>query len=326
VRPGVDFVPVIDSLGREPRLALGETLPVLGIPIEFRTNSEYVLDVVRESFDVCQAGDVDTTTPSLRVRIIVTDGDEGDGRVGIRHLCPDAHRFIAHSPGSVGVSDPLRREAVAYVTTALAANRSVLRGEMLEALTFALVAQFDRHPLHAAAVARDDRVALLVGESGAGKSTLAYLARCAGFDVLAEDHAWVQLDPELRIWGGARRIRLGDDAARHFPEVASVTETSTAGGKTKRVVSLAPRTSAASTPVVCLLSRGNRARLEPAAPDVVHRTLMTGVSPGFDRFPERHARVVHTLASRGGWHLQLSDDPREALPLLDRILPGDVAP
>lgn len=51
-----------------------------------------------------------------------------------------------------------------------------------------------RHALHAAAVARDGRALLAVGEAGAGKSTLAYAAWTHGWQVLTDDLAWLWLD------------------------------------------------------------------------------------------------------------------------------------
>ena len=321
--PLVDFSPSVDPLSRDAHTEYSVELPVLGTATTFLSNSRYVLGIVEDAFgawrSVQPTGDV-----RLTVRILVFDGHEDDAEhAAIHHVCPDEQRLIVHSPGSVGVSDPARRESVAYVTTALAADRGHFRGAMLEALTFALVAQFDRHPLHAAAIARDGRVVLLVGESGAGKSTLAYLASCAGFDVLAEDHAWIQVEPTLRVWGGARRIRLGHDATGHFPEVALAGESSTIAGKTKLTVELPenPAAIAVDDAVVCLLCRAQGdATLERADAAAITKGLSTNVSPGFDRFPDRHERVVRALAARGGWRLNLSSDPRQALPLLDGLL------
>jgi hypothetical protein len=323
----IDFTPAVDALGRISRLEYGAVLSVLGIATEFRSNSQYVLDVVEDAFGAWRRLPTPIHT-DLRstVRVVVIDGDEGGaGRAVIRHLCPDPQRIILHSFGSIGVSDPARRESVAYVTTALAADRDHFRVGLLEALTFALLSDFDRHPLHAGAIARDGRALLLVGESGAGKSTLTYLARSAGYDVLAEDHAWIQLDPDVRVWGSATHVRLGSDAIEHFPDVSTSGVTTTVGAKTKFAVDVSSPTSAlvATNPIVCILSRADdNPWLEPINAGEVAACLTSNVSPGFDRFPARHRRAVEALAASGGWRLHLSSDPREAVPFLEAMFAG----
>lgn len=300
------------------------TRSVLGIATTFVSNSRYVIGVAEEAFGPWRVVQAQPTV-RLTIRIVVSHGVEENEHAFIRHMCPDAERLIVHSSGSVGVSDPARREAVAYVTTALARDRAHFRGTMLEALTFALLAQFDRHPLHAAAIARDWHAILLVGESGSGKSTLAYLASCSGFDVLAEDYAWIQLEP-FCVWGGARRLRLGHDATSHFPEVATAEISTTIGGKPKLTVELpgTARGLMARSAKVCLLRRGSDTpRLERVDAAEIAHAMTTNVSPGFDSFPERHERVVSKLAAPGGWRLHLSADPRESLPLLESLLEDD---
>ncbi len=147
-QPTVDFSPA-DALAPESALLSPVRLAVLGVPVQFETNSLFLVDCIEESFGewrsaAADAGGVDR----LRVRLIVYEGREGEegwrgAHVPVRHTCPDSTRLIAHSPGSIGVSDPARREAVAHVSTELAADRAHFRAAMLEALTLALVTQFD---------------------------------------------------------------------------------------------------------------------------------------------------------------------------------------
>jgi energy-coupling factor transporter ATP-binding protein EcfA2 len=158
---------------------------------------------------------------------------------------------------------------------------------------------------------------LLAGPSGSGKSTLAYLAHSAAIDVLSDDHVWLQLEPDCRIWGGAPHARLRAEAAAHFPEVDH------AGGE-KLAIHLPPRDDehrlVARGPVVCILGRGDRASLAPLAPSEIEAELVSQLSAGFDRFPERSGAAFAAIASGGGWRLILSDNPRDALPLLRRVL------
>lgn len=326
----VDFLPVSDSLLRDARLEYVAELPVLGIDTRFETNSRYVLGVVEEAFGSWRRLDrppVAGAAERVTIRIIVSEGSEnGTGHAPIRTLSPDATRLIVHSPGSLGISDPALRDSVAYVTTELAADRAHFRTAMLEAITYAQLAHFDRHPIHAAAVARRGRAVLLAGSSGAGKSTLAYLAHRAGIDVLSDDHVWVQRSPGVRVWGGSRRVRLTADTSLHFPEVERTGMLFNADGKQKLVVELGDESDGrtplvADSAVVCILEPGRASpSLERVDADAITTALMDGPAPGFDRFPDRHRAVVHAVARDGGWRLRLSSDPRAALPLLLRIL------
>jgi hypothetical protein len=157
-------------------------------------------------------------------------GDEGPlpagGHAPVRYSCPDEARVVVETAASVAVSDPLRRQAVARVTTGLVADRMHFRTEVLEAVTLALLSHFDRHPVHAAAVALNGRAALLAAPSGTGKSTLAYHCHLDGLELLGEDQVRVQLEPRLRVWGWPARVRLLPDApAPTSPASSPVTKT-----------------------------------------------------------------------------------------------------
>ncbi|HEU4722974.1 MAG TPA: hypothetical protein VFS59_16555, partial [Gemmatimonadaceae bacterium] len=72
---------------------------------------------------------------------------------------------------------------------------------------------------------------------------------------------------------------------------------------------------------VCMLSRdGGPIALEPLSPVAVARALAEQLAPGFDRFRARWPAVVHTLAGRGGWRLNLSRDPHDAVPVVRDLL------
>ena len=306
----VDFIPVRDPLLRNPALDYDMTLPVLGLPTRFESNSRHVIETVDQAFGYWRAVSA-MPIPAIepfRVRIVIHDGPEDSARpIHVRYIAPDAVRIIAQSPGSIAISDPERRESVAFVSTTAAGDRDHFRTAFLEATTLALLAHFDRHPLHASAIALDGRAVLLVGPSGAGKSTLAHLAHHAGIDVMSEDRVWVQLEPSLAIWGTPGHARLLVE-----------------GSDEKCVVPLAPAGGVAShyahSAVVCLLDRGMTAELGRIDGVALRDALMSDIAPGFDRFPARHAASASALAVHGGWRLRLSSDPRDALPLLRKML------
>ena len=328
-----DVVPVTKDVRPEVNLPFVRELPVLGITTRFETNSRDVHAIVWETFGMWAGLRDETDTPRqamATVRVVVCDGTEGTvGRSPIRHTCPDALRVIAQSAGSVGISDPERAEAVAHVTGELVADRDHFRDEMLQSITLALLSSYDRHFLHAAAVACGGRAILLAGASGVGKSTLSYLAHRSGLQVMSEDRVWIQQSPRLRVWGWPSRVHLRHEALAHFPEIDAVMRDTHGAGKQRHVVDV--RESAAALPrlyaddaVVCLLSRGDDAPLlTPVDRDVVVDALSRDVAPGFDRHAERHLPSVRAIAAQGGWRLRLSRDPHEALPLLEQMLGGN---
>lgn len=320
----VDFHPLTDPLLRAPKLDLVVEVPLLGLAMRFETNSLYLHDLIGETFDIWRKATAPAAgAPALRVRLIVQEGGEGTApHAPIRHICPDPERILMHSPGSVAIVDPGRFEAVAYVSTALAADRAHFRRQFLEALALALVTHFDRHPIHAAAIGRE-RALLLAGPSGSGKSTLAYLAHVSGLGVLSEEIVWVEQQSAFRLWGMPRRVHLLPESVSYFPELRGQTATVDAAGKIP--VNLAePNGSTrvwADQAVVCLLERGaGPPTLDRIPAEVIADALRQQPDAGFDRFPERHESAIAALAKDGGWRLTLSSDPREALPALREML------
>jgi len=77
----------------------------------------------------------------------------------------------------------------------------------------------------------------------------------------------------------------------------------------------------ATDATVCILTRdGGPLALEPLAPDAVAHALEAQLTSGFDRFPARWPAVVRALTARGGWRLNLSADPQDALPVVRDVL------
>lgn len=325
----VTFTAALDPLLRDAPITHVIELSVLGIATRFETNSQFVLDSVEESFGGWRGLEAEAVVgaPSrVRVRLIVySDGASATTstpKTAVRHICPDATRLLVQSSQAIGVSDPERREAVAYVDADLVADAESFRPAILESLTWSLLTHFDRHPVHAAAIASAGRVLLLAAASGTGKSTISYVAHRAGMELLSDDRVWIQLTPMLRVWSATRPLRLLPEAVTDFPELASQPVLEVDG---RRKISVAQTGCIgaydAKSVVACVMDRGGETpRLERLAPDALVEALVAQCAPGFDRYPERQRRVMSALAERGGWRLTLGRSPTEALPLLSRML------
>jgi len=313
-------------------LPIVDTIPVLGLPTRFATNDPAMLEIVDEAFGVWRAlaghDALDAEVENVvHVRIAVAahgPDDVLDARgAAISHEMSGDLRFVARSAGGVAASDPARRTATINATRALVADRALFRTEMLEAVVLALLSCYDRHPVHAAAVAHRGHALLFAAPSGTGKSTLAYACHSAGLDLLGDDHVRVQLSPSLRVWGWPARVRLlAETAARMGVAELAV---QSVNGKVKTVVDARHGIGAgrlvASHATVCVLTRdGGAVSLEPLPPDALARALEAQLAPGFDRFPARWPEVVRTLGARGGWRLNLSSDAHEALPAVREML------
>ena len=273
-------------------------LPVLGIATRFETNDSDVAHCMEEAFGMWRtlAASDGSLEPPLLVRIDVVEGDEGplpaDGHAPVRYSCPDEARVVVETAASVGVSDPLRREARGARHTRLVADRMHFRTEVLEAVTLALLSHFDRHPVHAAAVALNGRAVLLAAPSGTGKSTLAYHCHRDGLDLLGEDHVRVQLEPRVRVWGWPARVRL-----------LTIRHGGVRWARKRRFTWTRRCLQRGSSPTrsPCVAYARRWARIAGAARcGGARERLDEQMSPGFDRFPARWPAVLDALARRGG--------------------------
>jgi hypothetical protein len=309
------------------QLAHMATLPILGRRVVFESNSVAVLESVERSFGGWRrlAESFAEPVPTCRVRVFVEEGGEGpDQPPALRHRWCGANRFVVATPGSVGVAETDHHEAYAFVTSELVADDSYFRYAFVEGLTLMLVTSTDRHPVHAATVAKGGVALLLAGPSGVGKSTLAYAARCAGLEVRGDEAAYVQRHPGLRVWGMPGRVQLSAAGATYFPELRGVTPVRSVNGKSKVVAQFDPDEGAwrpVDRVAVCLLSAGDGPVVaERVEASVIVHALTDRVEAGFDLRPDEGLQVAEALAGNGGWGVRLSRDPREAVGLFEELL------
>ena len=233
-----------DQLGHSAPLDQRARFPLLGLPLEFRSNSPDVIAAAEQSFGRWRDLAPELIEPSdpLTIDLIVHPAQAHDhGAMPQAQFIQRVHGdwFIASSGANLLTARRSHGHALGFVTPELVADKAHFRYNVLECLGLLLASWRDRTPIHAGAVAHAGRVALLVGASGSGKSTLCYACARAGLSLLAEDVVYVGLRERLRLWGNPWRIHLLPDAPRFFPELADRPVQIQANGKRKLAVDLA---------------------------------------------------------------------------------------
>lgn len=327
----IPYTPAADPLGQTAPLDHSLTVPLLGVPVTYRSNSPAVIEAAGRALAVWRELPPELVAPGppARVDVVVHPLGPGDPEVA------PAERFVfrahgdsvlAASGGNLLGAQLAAGVATAFVTPALAADEPGLRQHVIESLGLLLVSRRDRAPVRAAAVVGGGRAVLLVGPSGAGKSTLCYACVRAGLALMAENAVSVSLEGGLRIWGHPGRIHLLPDAPRLFPELAGLAPQVRASGKPKLAVDVTALgrdrlATHADRAVVCLLTRaaGQASRLAPVDAGEAAAALGDPREPGLDLLRERAPAVARALAAGGAYRLTVGDDPAAAAALIAHL-------
>jgi len=325
------YTPATDLLGHTAPLDQRACFPLLGLPLEFRSNSPAVIAAAEQSFGRWHNLAPELIEPSdpLIVDLIVHPA-HGDDRSSMPQA-PFIQRvhgdwFIASSGANLLTARRDHGHALGFVTPDLVADNAHFRYNVLECLALLLASWRDRTPIHAGAITHAGRAALLFGASGSGKSTLCYACARAGLGVLAEDVVYVGLRDQLRLWGNPWRIHLLPDAPQLFPELADRPVQIQANGKRKLAVDLAELGSTllhchTRDAVVCLVRRhdSHASRLTPIAPQVAAAALSHNLEAGFD-LSSSTGVVAAALAAGGAYQLEVGSNLAEAVELLREML------
>jgi hypothetical protein len=309
------------GLGHTAKLAHRATFPLLGIPLEIRSNSLRVIAAAEERFGRWRdlAPELAAKVPPRVVSVVVQPVDPGVAD-GIRPFTYRAHEgtFIASDGVNLLTAQFDRGRALAFLAPEMLQRGPELRQNVLQLLALLLVTQHDRVPLHAGAVVLDGLAIVLAGRSTAGKSTLCYACLREGFQLLSEDAVYVSREPRLRLWGLPDRVHLLPDAVRFFPELADVPAETQPTGKFKLAIEVdrfGPDAAAlhAERAVVCVVGRhdGAETRLEPLDRAAAVAALSADPDPGFDLY-DGAEDAAGALMAQGAYRLVVGNDPARA--------------
>jgi hypothetical protein len=330
------YSPATELLGHTAPLDQRARFPLLGLPLEFRSNSPDVIAAAEQSFGRWRDLAPELIEPSdpLIVDLLVHPASvTHSSSVPQAQFIQRVHGdwFIASSGANLLTARRDHGHALAFVTPELVADKAHFRYNVLECLALLLASRRDRTPIHAGAVAHAGRTALLFGASGSGKSTLCYACARAGLGILAEDVVYVGLHDQLRLWGNPWRIHLLPDAPQLFPELADRPVEIQANGKRKLAVDLAELGTTllhchTGDAVVCLVRRyvSHVSRLTPITPQAAAAALSHKREAGFDLSSSTRV-VAEALAAGGAYQLDVGSNLAEAVELLHEMLgtPGE---
>jgi hypothetical protein len=302
-------------------------LNVLGTPTAFESNRRWLLRLAEHAYaglpSCGEAGD----HPQVGVRLLANDDQPAAAWPAppAAHIhADDAVVGAVFGPGDAAFCVPELGRALVTVSPAMRQQPYHVRYELIEFACYAIVPRrIGAVGLHAACIARDDSAFLVFGHSGAGKSTLTFACLVAGWDLIAEDSAFVTRAGAVR--GVPTFIHLMDDALGFFPGVRVTAQTITRrSGRTKHEVDVRstfgrPMRANANLAGLVFLdpARAHRPRLHPITPAQVRRRVldMLPFGPSYEAWPE----VLPLLLQRPAYVLTTSRDLSAMVKLLDSL-------
>lgn len=298
---------------------LRETLsvPLLGVPTIFRSNSAAVIACAAEALRAWRdlpTELVETGAP-VCVAIVVQPLAPGEpAALAQGELLMRAHgdTLLAAGAGCLLTARPAAGTALAFITPELAADTPRLRHTILERLGLLLAGARERVPLRASAVGSGSRVLLLSGTDDDLVATLCDSCARSGVAFLAGEHVYLRAGHPAWLWGHPGMLRL-PAAAQHFPQLAS-------GGAVERA-GTARLACPASQVRVCLVEHatGQASRLEPAAAAATTAALTRLAAPEH-WFAQADTPAAAAHVATGAYRLRVGADPASAVMLVQHLL------
>jgi hypothetical protein len=274
----------------------------LGFPLEVRTNSSEVLELMAELW-----GSFEKQHNTEPIQSDVHVVEEGATE------CPAAPVFRIMLPLVTAVADGnnysianLEQNRVQISISRATLNYGPYAKYFLLGAPGCCIATHFTTPVHAACVALDGHGILLCGDSGAGKSTLSYACARSGWTYVCDDGLFLQnCSSGGRMGtGDCHHVRFRPSAAELFPEVRGLDVTPRAAGKPSIELSTGPLshvTSAQSAHIdfIVFLNRhaGGTPELRPFRAEVARQWMRQGLYGSLDSLAVQYKTIERLLAA-----------------------------
>ena len=211
-----------------PELALQRTFFPHGFPVDVKTNSGAVLELLEEQWGKFEK---QHDTEPICSEVYVTNGGSNE--------CPPAPSYRIALPLFLTVADAdnysivdFQRKKVQTFLSQAALNHRLYVRYFILGTPVSCIATHYVTPVHAGCVALDGHGILLCGDSGAGKSTLSYACARTGWTYISDDASFaLNGGMDRTITGNCHQVRLRPAAAELFHEIEGLKVTPRAAGK-----------------------------------------------------------------------------------------------
>jgi hypothetical protein len=301
--------------------------PLLGVPLEVRSNSPAVITAAERAFRHWRslAPEQIASGAALRLDLLLQPGEQPatPGPPFVRRA--QGKTMLAAGGSNLLLAQLDRGEALGFVTPELLADELNFRTDVLEWLAFQLVTPHDRVAVPAGAVVQQERAVLLVALDQYELPLLQYACMRAGMRFLAAEQVYLGQQPGLQLWGSHPRLALPPVARQIFPDLAERAMPVTRDGETRLVLDVAAGAAhhlalSAGHAAVCLVQPrpGMSSILEPVDPAaVVDQLTQRAAGTGFS---QEIRAVAVALAQAGAYRLHAGSDLPGAVALVQSLV------
>lgn len=188
-----------------------------GFLLRIESNHRSVIQIAQESWSCFTPG---TSAQPLELSFIVSKDGEGIPLTEVTFRAQNNLLIAVADAHNSALCDLKAGIGFVHLSEAAVLDRSYLRYNFLEAITYTFLDAQHAVAVHAACVAKNGNGFLLFGDSGAGKSSLAYACARRGWTYISDDCTFMLRRTARRIAAGnPRTFRFRPAASSLFPEI-----------------------------------------------------------------------------------------------------------